>query len=226
MQKEIIEIEVKSGEAVKDLKNVNKEIQTIDKTTQQANKSTETLGTKAVEGAKNFKIMGVSINDVSKGLKVLKVSLVATGIGAIVVAVGALAAAFLSTQAGIDKLNKVLVPAKEVLETIWGIAQKLGTSLFKIVSGDVKDGFNEIKETVKGVGDELSEAVKRGNELYELQIKIRDNGIADGLVLSRLNRLREDISNFLAGFCIFSWSGEPPMDAMISCSCLKRRSST
>jgi len=189
MKKEIIEIQVKGTEdGVKDINKVNDSIKNTQKSAKQASNETDSLSKSALDGAKSFKIMGVSINGASKMLKVLKISLIATGIGAIVVAVGALAAAFLSTQKGVDKLNSVLTPLKEVLESVWGIAQKLGEGLFDIVKGDVTKGFDKMADAVENVGDQMDEAWRRGKKLARLQIEIEEIGVNQNLVISRQNR--------------------------------------
>ena len=188
MKKEIIEIQVKGTEdGVKDINKVNDSIKNTQKSAKQASNETDSLSKSALDGAKSFKIMGVSINGASKMLKVLKISLIATGIGAIVVAVGALAAAFLSTQKGVDKLNSVLTPLKEVLETVWGIAQKLGEGLFDIVKGDVTKGFDKMAGAVENLGDQMSEAYRRGEELHELQLRIRRSQIEEITAVTKLN---------------------------------------
>ena len=189
MKKEVIEIQVQgTGEGVKQVEKLDKTIKSVGDTAQASKKETEELSKSAVDGAKNFKFMGVSINGVSKTLKLLKISLIATGIGAIVVAVGALAAAFLSTQSGVDKLNSVLTPLKEVLATIWGIAQQLGEGLFQMVQGDIAKGFDTMADSVENLGDQMDIAWQRGKRLAELQIEIEERGVNQSLVISRQNR--------------------------------------
>jgi len=189
MKKEVIEIQVTgTGEGVNQVEKLDKTIKNVGDTAQASKKETEGLSKSAIDGAKNFKFMGVSINGVSKTLKLLKVSLIATGIGAIVVAVGALAAAFLSTQAGVDKLNSVLTPLKEVMATIWGIAQKLGEGLFQMVQGDITKGFDTMANSVENLGDQMDIAWQRGKRLAELQIEIEERGVNQSLVISRQNR--------------------------------------
>lgn len=195
-QKIKLEFETNAKETQKSVDNLDKSINEVDKSTEKvgetSKKTSNNVSKGFLESAKSFKIMGVSINSVSKSLKLLKVSLVATGIGAIVVVVGALAAAFLSTQKGVDKLNSVLEPLGEVLQTIWGIAQKLGEGLFQMVSGDVRGGWEAMGDAVENVGEQMDEAWKRGVKLHELQIQIRQDAINDGLVTSRLNRLKSE----------------------------------
>lgn len=87
----------------------------------------------------------------TKGLKLFKIALLATGIGAIVVAIGALAAGFLSTQRGVDAVNKVLTPLKIVMQRLWGIVQELGTALV--------DAFSNPQQTIKDLWQALKENI-------------------------------------------------------------------
>ena len=75
-------------------------------------------------------------------------ALAATGIGAIVVAIGALVSAFTSTQRGADAISKALAPVKAVFQGLIGIAQDLSTKLF--------DAFKNPKQAVL----DLWEAIK------------------------------------------------------------------
>jgi hypothetical protein len=186
MIEKVIKIIVDQTAAVGDIKQVNKELENTNKTTADLNKG-------LMDGVKNFEVMGVSINSVSKSLKVLRVSLIATGIGAIVVAVGALAAAFLSTQKGVDELNKVLVPLKEVLGEIWEIMEGMGEGLYDMVRGDVAQGWNKMADAVDNVGDSMDQAWKRGQKLLSLQNQIRDNASRNFLVISRLDAQAADL---------------------------------
>ena len=170
MVEKVIKISAETDEAVKDIQQLNKELN-------QTTKETDELSKGLIDSIKGFEVRGVSINSVSNALKLLKVSLVATGIGAIVVAVGSLAAAFLSTQEGVDKLNSVLTPLKEILATIWGIAQELGKGLFQMVSGDVIGGWNAMGKAVEDVGEKMEEAWKRGKKLHDLQLLIREDNL-------------------------------------------------
>jgi hypothetical protein len=87
----------------------------------------------------------------SGAMRILRVALISTGIGAIVVALGALAAALFTTQRGTDALNKVLTPLKVILQTLLGVLQDVGFAIvdaFKNPQQAVKDLFEVIKENI------------------------------------------------------------------------------
>ena len=69
--------------------------------------------------------MAASTAVTNKGLKAFRIALISTGIGAIVVALGTLIAAFLSTQRGVDALTGVLRPLQEIFQSIIGSCSRL-----------------------------------------------------------------------------------------------------
>lgn len=93
----------------------------------------------------------------TKGLKFLKIALISTGVGAIVVALGSLIAAFASTQRGADAFTKVIEPLKAVFEVFVGFLQKTAFKVFD----NLKAFFNDPKEglinLVKKVGDSIKD---------------------------------------------------------------------
>jgi len=89
----------------------------------------------------------------NKGLKSFRIALIATGIGAIVVALGALVAAFLSTQRGVDALTKVLRPLQEIMNSILGVVQNLATSGLD----RLKKAFADPKQAVIDLGNAIKD---------------------------------------------------------------------
>ena len=122
--------------------------------------------TDAVEGTTD------ATSGLSKAFKILKISLISTGIGAIVVVLGSVVAYLASTQEGIDKINKVLIPLGTILQRTLGIIQDFGGALFKIFSGEAQQGWKDLKNSVSGVGEALGEAWKAGQRLAEISVKI------------------------------------------------------
>lgn len=115
-----------------------------DATTQifSAAKGTETM-TKAQKAA------AITTNAVSGALKLLKIALISTGIGAIVVLLGSLVAYFSQTQKGIDSVNRVLTPLKEVFASLVGVLQEVGEYLASLFTADgIKAFGNAIKDFV------------------------------------------------------------------------------
>lgn len=78
--------------------------------------------------ARGFQSAQRTVTGLTASTKALRVALLATGIGAIVVALGSLIQAFRSTQEGTDRLNRILEPTKAIFSALFGVLQDL--SLF------------------------------------------------------------------------------------------------
>ena len=89
----------------------------------------------------------------SKALKFLKVALISTGIGAIVVALGALIAGFASTQRGVDAFTKVLRPLKALFDVFIGFIQDTALGTFD----KLKEVLSNPKEAIIALGTAIKE---------------------------------------------------------------------
>ena len=108
----------------------------------------------ATEGAAAANTAAVaSTGRFSKALKILKIALISTGIGAIVVALGGLIAAFASTQRGVDAFTKVLRPLKALFDVFIGFIQDTALSAFD----RLKEAIANPKEAVIGLGKAIKE---------------------------------------------------------------------
>jgi len=108
----------------------------------------------ATEGAAAANTAAVaSTGRFSKALKILKIALISTGIGAIVVALGGLIAAFASTQRGVDAFTKVLRPLKALFDVFIGFIQDTALSAFD----RLKEAIANPKEAVIALGTAIKE---------------------------------------------------------------------
>jgi hypothetical protein len=138
----------------------------------------------------------VAMNGATKSTKAFRLALISTGIGAIVVALGSLIAAFSGTQKGIDAINKTLAPLKGAFQGIIGVVEDLAVNVFSslgdrwtIVSGKILGGIDmirlgwnkitgdeeeaaEIGERIKNRVQEISEAQERLNKKNAEFLKI------------------------------------------------------
>lgn len=89
----------------------------------------------------------------TKGLKFLRIALISTGVGAIVVALGSLIAAFASTQRGADAFTKVLRPLQAVFESFIGFLQDTAFKAFD----KLKEVFNDPKQAVIDLGNAIKD---------------------------------------------------------------------
>jgi len=85
----------------------------------------------------------------TNSLKAFRIALISTGIGAIVVALGALVAAFLSTQRGVDAVTKVLRPLQEIFSSLLGVVQDLATNGLD----RLKKAFDNPKQSLIDLGN-------------------------------------------------------------------------
>jgi len=136
------------------------------------------------------------------GLKTFRITLIGTGIGIIVIALGALVGMFLRTQKGVDALTRVLTPLKVIFQSLIGAGEKAGEAILKavrspkkavdalwdstknlrdVLTGLVTLNFSKVSSGVKGVVSDVKEAAKNTkeffNEAYTRGSQIADLGI-------------------------------------------------
>lgn len=99
-----------------------------------------------------------SVRAAAVGVRAFSLALVATGIGAIVVILGALAAAFLSTERGGDALQKQLTRLKVIFDSLLGALQDAS---FEVVDW-FKTLFEDPVEAIKILGNAIkTELIER-----------------------------------------------------------------
>lgn len=86
-------------------------------------------------------------------LKAFRLALASTGIGAIVVAIGALVSAFLSTQRGADAVTRVLTPLKTVMQGLIGAAQQVSFWF----ADKIKAAFENPGQAIRDLGNSIKE---------------------------------------------------------------------
>ena len=131
-------------------------------------------------------------------LKLFRLALISTGVGAIVVALGSLVAFLASTQEGIDKVNGVLRPLKELFGESLGILQDFGKAIFDAFSEPQKtlakfgaaiktqlvDRFNAVSSIIEGIITFDRELVEQGialNAKANKQITDGVNSVTDSI---------------------------------------------
>jgi len=114
-------------------------------------------------------------------LKSFRIALISTGIGAIVVAIGSLIAAFASTQQGVDTLNKFLKPLQFAFERLIGVFQDVAIALSKL-------NFKEVWNQIKGIGGAMKQAAIEGYQYAESQVALKKAQLALAEAQGELNR--------------------------------------
>jgi len=106
-----------------------------------------------------------SVGAMTKGMGLLKVALISTGIGAIAVAVGSLAAYFTQTAEGAAMLQVATEQLGAIFQTIIQRIADLGGAIVKLFQGDFKGAAADAKAAVTGIGEEIKQVSAAQAEL-------------------------------------------------------------
>ena len=186
MKKVNYQIDVETVRAQKNVKNLNKEIKTTNKEVKDTGQSMQgitSIADKATGGAiSGFKNLKGSISGVTAGFKTMKLALISTGIGALVVLLGSLVAAFSSTEGGQDKFTKLTGAIGVVVNNLVDVLATLGEKLIS--------AFEKPKES----WENFIEALDNGYEFVKKQFidrltsswTIMSGGIQKGLLKMRI----------------------------------------
>ena len=207
-------INVKETGAKETAKSLDKATDATEKADKAAEEYEGTLG----DLAKETEFFGVSVNNISsafkssigaiKGsitsLKAFKVALISTGIGAIVVLLGTLVAAFASTKQGmslVEDISSVLANTWQVVINRVGTLSKAITAFFK---GDFSESFDLLKESVAGLGEEFAATAANALVLAQRTRKLAAEKnallVSQAEEIANLEKLRnfsDDVTNSL-----------------------------
>ena len=149
---------------------------------------------KAAQGTKVF----------IKGLKLTKVALISTGIGAIVVAVGALVGFFLKTNKGAKMLKVGLAALGAIVERVTGYFQAAGAFIVGLFSGGVTQALDDYNAEMEKLPGSMMDAIKTAMELERrtqaLATAQRDLSVefAEGRAqIKEYNMIAEDVTRSL-----------------------------
>ena len=98
-------------------------------------------------------------------LGLFKVALASTGIGLIIIALGALYTNLTRTQKGIDFVNRIMAGLGATLDVVIDRLAKFGGAIIKLLTGDIKGAFTDVKSSISGMGTEIVEEFKKGKEI-------------------------------------------------------------
>lgn len=118
------------------------------------------------------------VQGLNKTFKALLANPIVLVLAAVVAVLGLLFKAFTKTQAGADRMKDVMAGLSAVVDVLTERAAKLLKALGQIFKGNFKEGFQEMGEAVKGVGDEIREATRAAIE-YEKAVRAVFNAETD-----------------------------------------------
>lgn len=155
------------------------------------------------DGVKAFKRLGLAIKGATIGMSSLKKALISTGIGAAVVAIGALVANFDKLKAAITGTNDELEEQKKLQmdEHLKKVNDELGKRLSleeQIRKAGGQDDVTIAEERVKSIEKEIKkkEALIEANRREQAQAYIAyNNAIQQGKAQKYINELKEDWLN-------------------------------
>lgn len=179
--KKTIQIEVDSKKAVDNIEDVNDALEDTTEGQEEVAKGFSVMDTKAgkfvTSAVQGFKSVLLGIQSTIRSMGVLKVAIASTGIGALVIAFGALTSFFTKTQRGADKINQVFKTVGATVDVLIDRLSSFGEGLFKIVSGDFKGGFDLLKGSISGVGEEIKKESQAALQLEKDFQKLQDREI-------------------------------------------------
>ena len=134
---------------------------------------------------KSLNFLGESITALATGankaavaFKIFKTVLIASGVGALVVALGSLIAYFQKSGEGADKFAKILAQVKSVVNNVIDRLAIFGKGVYEIATGKFKQGWETMKSAFKEVGSELKEDWKLAGQLADAEDALEDREIA------------------------------------------------
>ena len=203
LQKEIKDARLQLKKDSLALSENRKQKQRLNKTTQETNKKlkqqaknhndvakglTKSIGGTGVldkaTGGLFSQIQGLTggLAGATRGFGLMRTALISSGVGAFVVVVGSLVAAFTSSEEGQNRFTKALNQAKAVIANVTSLLTSLGngiTNAFSaLFSGDfdkageaIVDTFDTVSEKVSTLSEDIKEDVKSAGELSDLVAK-------------------------------------------------------
>lgn len=117
-------------------------------------------------------------NKMAIAMKVLRSALIATGLGALVVALGSVIAYFQKSGEGAEKFSRILSQVRSVLDNLVERLVRFGGGLVDIFSGRFREGWERMKAAFHGIGQEIAEDWKAAGNLADAESALEKREIA------------------------------------------------
>jgi len=111
----------------------------------------------------------------TKALRIFKIALAATGIGLVVVALGALVTFLTQTKRGVELTNRVMAGFKATLSVVTDRLSILGEAITTLFSGDVSGAAETAAGAFKDIGEEIVNETKAAVALEKQMQKLVDS---------------------------------------------------
>lgn len=123
-----------------------------------------------------------------QGMTKASYAFIATGIGAIIAALGlalaAVIAYFKRSEEGADKFAKVAAQAQAVIGVLVDRVIMLGGAIVAFLSGDFTGGLKKLEGAFSGVGDEIAREVELAGELADILDELEERELRYALAVS------------------------------------------
>jgi len=210
-------------------------------------KAADDTGKSMTSLAGDTKFMGVSVNSLSAGfssmraivgktivsLKIFKTALISTGIGALIIAAGALIVFLTRMQSGMDIVSKAMAQLGAVVDVILDRFGQLGKVIIafgdvviKLFKGDFvgameagKQAGEDLKAVFSGIGEEIKNDVKLAGDLRDALVQLEEQEIANIAVQAERRR---DIAKLLLLVKDETKSGKERLAASLEAEGLER----
>ena len=139
------------------------------------NSSMAAAKSQAVAMGAGFKGAATGTSFLTKGLKIMKLALISSGVGILVVALGALVTLFTRSSAWGDKLSSVMSGMKAVISVLMDRFAKLGGALIKLIHLDFTGAAADAKAAFAGVTEEMNKEYSIAKKLKELTLDLERN---------------------------------------------------
>lgn len=197
----VVILDVQTGKAQKNVKDLNKDLKTtsgnLDGVTSAADQATGGAITK-------FKGLTGTLKGVTTGFKTLRGAIIATGIGALVIGVTSLVAAFNSSEEGQNKFAKILGVIGALTGNLVDLLADLGEKLisaFENPKQALLDFGNLIRENISNRFEGLTELIPQLGKAIKLLFEgeFSEAGKVAGNAVAKVALGVEDLSGKIQG---------------------------
>lgn len=174
----VIKLKVENGEAILNIQEVNKALADTNKQTDNLNETmssaTESIDKFTGGAASGFKAVVSGVKTFLGSLTTLKGALIATGLGALVVALGSLFTYFTQTSRGADKFAEIMGGVSAAVKVVIDRVVLLGEGIVQLFSGNFTKAIETVKNAFTGIGAEIVKETKAGAALAKQLDEIED----------------------------------------------------
>jgi hypothetical protein len=156
-KKIVVDLEVNSNKGVKEVEKLNKELNNTNKELGGATDTLDKFTGGAVTKIKGFK---GAVGNLAKGFKSLRVAIISTGIGALIIGIVALSAAFKGSEEGQNKFAKIMGVIGAITGNLIDLLADLGESIIDVFTSPVESLKNFSKSIKNFILDRVDGVIE------------------------------------------------------------------